>query len=203
MPENQQPVDDDVHEVGRDQHHHDRPHPVGGLQVAAQRRIEQERERAPGDDAEVGRGHAEHRRVQTPRGHEVHEFPRDRHHRRRRDHREPEAVAQPAMALVAGARPVGLRHKGIEPEQQTHPENRERDEHRATEADSADRLRRHASDHDGVDHAHHHPAELGDHDRPRQREHGSELVTQVMNDGAHAKRSRIHDGRPAPGGGRE
>ena len=52
---------------------------------------------------------------------------------------------------------------------------RDGNEQRAAETDRADGFRAEGPDHERVDHAHGHPAKLGDHHRRSQREHRPEL----------------------------
>ena len=75
--------------------------------------------------------------------------------------------------MIAGA--VGLRHQRVEPEQQAHPEDGEGDVQRVADAGGADRRRSERRDHDRVDDAHAHPAELGQHDRHRQTQHRAQV----------------------------
>ena len=82
---------------------------------------------------------------------------------------------QPAVAIVGVAGAVGLRDQGIEPEQQSHPEDGEGDVERVADAGRADRRRSERRDHHRVDQAHAHPAEFSQHDRHCQTQQGREL----------------------------
>ena len=64
----QQPVGGGVDQVGGDQREGHRDHGVDALQVAAQRRVEQQRQRAPDDDAEVALQERHHLRMEAERG---------------------------------------------------------------------------------------------------------------------------------------
>ena len=83
------------------------------------------------------------------------------------------------MTLVDPTRTKGLRHEGVETEQHPHPENADRDEQGAAQADGANRLGAKRPDHERVDHAHGDPSQLGDHHRGREREHRTELFAQI------------------------
>ena len=102
------------------------------------------------------------------------------------------------MALVQPPGAVGVRHQRLEAEQQTHAEDGQGEEQDAADADRADRLRAQRSDDDRVHQPHRHPADLGEDDRARERQHRPQLV---------AKRHALHyirlgGSRPAAGGSR-
>ena len=120
--------------------------------------------------------------------------------RQRRQHRQVDAVAQPAMTLAQVAGAVGLRHEGVEPEQHAHAEDRGREIQDAAQADRADGFGREPADHQRVDDAHEHPAKLGHDDRPGQAQRRQQIAANRIDlragGGRHkrANLSRVHLG---------
>ena len=98
----------------------------------------------------------------------------DRHGQQRG---EREAVEEQAMTLANVARAKRLRHQRVQSQHHRHAENRKRDVHGIADAGGADRLRAERADHDGVDHAHAHPAELGQHHGNGEAQHGPEFAS--------------------------
>jgi hypothetical protein len=100
--------------------------------------------------------------------------------------------------VVAGA--VGLRHDGVEAEQHAHAAGGQREEQDAGEADAGDRFRTERPDHQRVDDAHRHPADLGEDDRPGEAAQRLQFVSPVRR---RAQRRRHGRGHPTiiPGEG--
>ena len=99
-----------------------------------------------------------------------------REHQQRDRNREHDRQDQPALQAARDrelvARAERLRDDRVERHQHTHPEDREHEMIEIAERDGRERLRRHAPDHDRVDDAHQHRADLDQHERrgePEQR----------------------------------
>ena len=105
-----------------------------------------------------------------------HEPPQRGHHRDGRDGGQHAPVDEPATTFVEAPRPERLGDEGVESEQQAHPEDGQGHEQAGSETDGADRGRAKGSDHEGVDHAHGHPAELRKDDRAGQAEHPPSVI---------------------------
>jgi hypothetical protein len=93
---------------------------------------------------------------------------------------------QPSMAVVESSGAETLGHERIKAKEQPHRKYAHAHEDRASDADSADRLRAKASDHEGIDDAHRNPAEFGEDDGRRQCEHRLELAAQITQRQTHA-----------------
>ena len=106
-----------------------------------------------------------------------------------------QAVQQPAVAVAVIAGAVGLRHQRVEPEQQAHAEDREGDVDRVADAGGADRRRSERRDHDRVDDAHAHPAELGQHDGHRQTQHRAKFRPEGRGHRDNDEAASYHRGR--------
>jgi hypothetical protein len=122
-PEDQDPVAAGVHDVRQQQRDHHRSHDPERLQVSPERRVEQQRQRAPRQDGDVGARQAHHRRVQAECRHRLEHAEGHQHQGRRREQRQVHAVAQPAMALVQLTGAERLRHERVEAEKQAHAED--------------------------------------------------------------------------------
>ena len=77
-----------------------------------------------------------------------------------------------ALELTGAER---LRHERVEAEKHAHAEDGGREEQDAAKPHGANGLRCEPADHERVDDAHEHPAELGDDDRPGERQRGGKL----------------------------
>ncbi len=149
------------------------------LEVAPERRVEQQRQDAPRHDAQVGRRQAQHLGIEPPaveRGAERQEHEGDR---QGQEQGERDAVQQPAMAVLQPSGAEGLRHERVETEQQAHGEDADAHEQRRSHAHRPDRLGTDPADHQGIDQPHRHPSELGEDDREREGEHRPELTAQI------------------------
>ena len=165
VAEDEQPVGGGVDGVRAEQ---GRRHPGGetdGLQVPAERGVEQQRQHAPQDDREVRRGEPLDRGVHAPgvegRGHHAGREGQ----RRRQRHRETRPVHEPPPARVEAPPAVGPRDQGIEPQQHADAEHHHREAEDAAHAHRPDSGRPQAAHHCDVDDAHRDPSELGHHDR--------------------------------------
>ena len=116
---------DRVDEVGRHERERHRPDDAERLQVAAERGVEQQRQQAPRDDAQVGRGQRAARRGTAPTGAGARS-------------RRTRAAVRTGAAISASRTPWSsqrwhssrrpgaerVRHQRVEAEQQPHPEDR-------------------------------------------------------------------------------
>ena len=91
---------------------------------------------------------------------------------------EDEAVVEPAVGFVVAAGAVGLGEEGVEREQDAGDAEGEGVVEDLTERGGGDVDGRvgHVADHDGVDDAHGHPAELGGDEREGEGEDGADLL---------------------------
>jgi hypothetical protein len=114
--------------------------------------------------------------------------------RHRGEQPEPQALPQPAPAGVVIAGAVGLRHDGVEAEQDAHAAGGQGEEQDAGEADAADGFRPERADHQRVDDAHRHPADLGQDDGPGEAPERPKFGPPRS---GHARRRRHGRGHPA------
>ena len=167
-PVDQHPVPERVDQVRADQREHHRPDVVRALEIAPERRVQQQERCAENQHREVAAEQRLRFGVNAERGNRQQHRHHHHHQRHRRHQRELHAAGEPAAAQQEIARAIGLGHQRVETEQQAHAENREAEMHRVADARGADRGRAERAHHDRVDHAHPHPAQLGQDDRHRQ-----------------------------------
>ena len=153
-----------VHEVGRHERVHDRSDHMEALQVAPERRVQEQRRGAERNHAEIRSGHAANLGVEAPPVDGEEHRPRDQHHDGRHAEREHDPLVQPAEAIVVAARAGRARDQRIEAEHQSHPEDHDRGEDAAAHARRPDRGRPEAAHHHSVHEAHAHPPDFGEHD---------------------------------------
>ncbi len=79
------------------------------------------------------------------------------------------------MRLRTASGAEGVCHLVVEAHQQAHGEQRDGEEQRAADRDTAQRFGADPADHHGVDQAHGHPSHLGEHHGRRQTHHRIEL----------------------------
>ena len=174
----EEPVEEEIDEIGGDEREGDGTDVIEGLQVTAKGEIDEQRKHAEGEGAQHGEG----LRADGRRRMHVREAERDEQEETEKQPTEKdgedEAVDQPAMRFGEFAGAVGLGDDGIEAEQD------------AAEADGEgvkEDLREggggeggggvgQAADHGGVDQAHGHPAELAEDEGQGEQEHGAEFA---------------------------
>jgi hypothetical protein len=181
------PVHHQVRDVGGDERDHHRPHDAHSLQIAPERRIQQERHDAPREHFEVRLRQAEHPGIESPPAKVPRESDHDRGRRHRHNQAHDDAVQQPAMAVLETTGAERLRHQRIEAEQQAHRKDDDAHEQRAADTDGADGFRAQPSDHERVHHAHGHPSELRHHDWHGQGEHRPEFLSEVAETRQHGE----------------
>ena len=102
----------------------------------------------------------------------------DEDERERETGGEEEAVEEPAVGFVEAACAVGLGEVGVEAEEDAGDAEGEGVVEDLAEGGGGDGEGGvgHVADHDGVDDAHRHPADLGEDERQGEGEHGTDLV---------------------------
>ena len=188
----QHPVAEPVEQVGDDVGEGNDAHLAHSLQVAARAAVEQQRQRAPVEDAQVGAGGGGNFRRDAEAGEAVAGDPEGEHQWRRDDAGQIDALRQPAMALVVIVAAVGLGDQRVEAEEQADAEERRRVVDGVAEGDRADGGGAQRADHDGVDDALGHPAELAQDDRNRENNERAEFGCPVVFGLSHV--SNVRDG---------
>ncbi len=156
----EEPVAEDVDEVGGDEGDRDGTDVVEGLQVAAQGEVEEEDRRSPVEGAEEGCGAEEDLMVDGQAHHREGREGDESHEDCGEDGGEDEAVEEPAVGLVEFACAVGLGDVGVEAEKDAGDAEAEGVVEDLAESSGGDveGWVGHVADHHGVDDAHRHPA---------------------------------------------
>ncbi len=176
VPVDQRPVADRVDDVGGDEREHHRPHQADRLQIAPRRGVDEQRQQRQPQHVEVAADHRDDGRVDAEAIEPGALQPQQAGERHRGEQPEPQALPQPAPAGVVVAGAVGLRDDRVEAEQDAHAAGGQGEEQDAGEADAADGFRPERADHQRVDDAHRHPADLGEDDRPGEAPERPELA---------------------------
>ena len=176
VAEDQHPVRERVHHVRAHQREHHRRHPVHALEIPPKGREEDQKGRAPDGDGKVGLHQRAHFLMKPHRRNRAQQQDANQQEGRRQQQCQGDAVAQPRTALVETPGAVRLRHQRVEAEQQAHAEHGVGEVNGVADAHRADRGGPERAHHDRVDHAHRHPAELGEDHGSRDPQHGFELV---------------------------
>ena len=132
------PVANGVDQVGADEGEHHRLDEPHALQVTAEGRIDEQRHRAPGQRLEECRGLAQNVRMHAELAQRGITGKEQEHDQRAEDQAEVQPLNQPAVALLAPAGSEGLRHQGVQAQEQPHAEDRHGEEERVAQADRAD-----------------------------------------------------------------
>jgi hypothetical protein len=103
---------------------------------------------------------------------------------------EVDAVDQGAVAILATARAKGLRHQGVQSDEDPFAEESEDDEEARGDADRSDRLSRvgKAADHHGVYNHHAHPADFGKDEWKGEAKGGAEFAAEDGEEGHEVER---------------
>ena len=176
MTVNQRPVADRVDDVGGDEREHHRPHQTDRLQIAARGGVDEQRQQRQPQHVEVAADDGDDGRVHAEPVEPAALQPQQAGERHRGEQSEPQALPQPAPAGVVIAGAEGLRDDRVEAEQDPHAAGDQGEEQDAGEADAADGFRPERADHQRVDDAHRHPADLGQDDRPGEAPERPELA---------------------------
>ncbi len=172
------PVEEDVAEVRGDEGEGDGADVIEGLQVAAEGEVEEEGWCSPVEGVEEADGAFHDLRVDGHAAHADRGELDEAEENRCEDGREDEAVVEPAVRFFEATGSVGLREVGIEREQDAGDAEGQGVVEDLAEGGGGDvdgRVR-HVADHDGVDDAHGHPAELGGDERESEGEDGPDLL---------------------------
>ncbi len=176
MAEDEDPVEDDVDQVGRDDGDDDGADPVHGLEGLAQHHEREERQDPGRRRVHVPRGQGDH----VGRLPQRHDHRLDQQERDQGQHRDGQGQQQPPLdpagngGSVPG--PHGLGDDGVQGEQDAHPEDRDEEEVEVAQRHGRQRRRADASDHERVHHAHEHEPDLDRHDGQREADQRAELV---------------------------
>jgi glutathione peroxidase len=179
------PVEEPVDEIGPDIGRRDDVDLAHALQITAGCAVEQQRQRAPQQDAKITRRRNGHLRSDTEADKSETGQAGEQHERRCGDAGEIDALRQPAMAFVVILAAVGLRDQRVEAEQKAHAEERWCVVDGVADGDRADSRRAKLAHHDGVDHALRHPAQLAEDDGNCERDHGAQFASPVGVRGRH------------------
>src|SRR5579885_2445530 len=164
---NENPVKERVDDVCGDQREGDRQDQVHGLDAAADSEIEEQGKESEGQRFHIGNGKGGDGGINMKAAEERAEKPEGHHEQRRHSDGEVDAVDERAVTVFALACSESLGDQGIETDQKSAAEEGNDVEEVGTDADGADgagALRKMA-DHDGIDDAHGHPADLGKDER--------------------------------------
>ena len=173
LPVDQDPVEQDVGQVGEHNHDDDRTQPAERLQALAEHDEEKERQNARREAHAVGGGQRHHvRGLAEQRENRGSGCEQDRA-RDRQKKREDDAPLYATRHRGRVTRPEGLGHDRIEHHQRAHAEHGRHEEVEVAQGHRREPLGRDMADHDGVDHAHAHDADLDEDDRQRQVQHGA------------------------------
>src|SRR5579883_1326759 len=188
------PVEEGVDDVGGDQREGHGPDQIHGLNAAADSEIEEQRKESEGQRLHVRHGEGGNGGVNTKTAEERAEKPKGCHEQRGHGDGEIGAINQRAMTIFALAGAEGLGNQGIESNEESAAEEGEHVEQIGADGDGANgagALRKMA-DHDGIDDAHGHPADLGKDEREgeahswaqlaakcSEADHGSEWLLEV------------------------
>jgi hypothetical protein len=163
MSEDQQPVSEHIDQVGGDQRESDRPNMMKRLNVAAQNGVKEQERQTP--DQHVGKGDRLDANWpgDTDEGQNWRPAEDAGGKNRSRAYAESESGCKGAPRPKPILRAECVGNERVEPGQETDSENSEGVEKRVADAGGADRdgAVGQPSDHDGVDHAHRHPAQFG------------------------------------------
>jgi len=174
----EEPVAEDVDEVGGDESDGDGADVVEGLQVAAEGEVEEEDRRPPVKGAEEGCSAEEDLMVDGQAHHRDWREGDEAHEDGGENGGKDEAMEKPAVGFVEFACSVGLGEVGVEAEKDAGDAEAEGVVEDLAEGGCGDVDCRigHVADHDGVDDAHRHPTEFGEDEGKGEGEHGSDLL---------------------------
>ena len=178
VTEDEEPVADYVDEIRCDERDRNRTDVVKGLEVAAEGEVEKECGGAVVERAEEGDRDGENIVVDGEAQHDERSRYDDEDKREREAGCEEKAVEEPTVGFIKATGAVGLCEEGIKTEENTGDTEGYGVVKNLAEGGGRDGESwvGHMSDHDGVDDAHRHPADLGENERKGEREHGPDLV---------------------------
>ena len=164
------PIKKKIDEIRGDEGEGHWPDHVHGLDAAADGEIKHQREQADGQRFHVRNREARHHGIDVEGLQERAEEPDGNHEERRHDQAEVNAVDQGTVAIFAFACAEGLGDERVQANQQPATEKGYDVENAGADADGADRIGAvwQVADHDGVNDAHGHPADLGEDERERE-----------------------------------
>jgi len=176
MTVNERPVPYPVDEVGGDEREGDRADALDSLKVPAEGSVEEQRQSAPVEHAQVLRGLRADRGIRAEVWKDQRRGPEKDHEKGREDKREVDALREPAMALVEVAASIGLRDERVETEEDAYAEERGRVIDGVAHADGADGFGAETAHHDGVHDRHGHPSKLRENDWDGEREQRTQFA---------------------------
>ena len=180
MSVDQRPIADQIHKIGGDEREHDRKHDVDRLQITAERKVGEQRQRAPIERAQE----RAHRLYQFRADSETVHQRRPKRYGQHEDWSQREGEKQPVhqreSCVIEIFATVGMRDESIESQQQAAAKDRDAVIKALAQPGGPDGYGTvgQPSHHDGVDDAHAHPADLGDDEGKGQAQREDEIRAQ-------------------------
>jgi len=180
VAEDEEPVAYDIDEVGGDECPGDGADMVEGLQVAAEGEVEEERGSSPVECVEERDGAGDDVVLDGKTEHDWWSADDDEDESEGESCGEDEAVQEPPVGFVEAACAVRLGEVGVETKENACETEGDRVVEDLTQGYSGDGecWVGHVSDHDGVDDAHRHPANLSEDERQGEDKHGPDLASE-------------------------
>ena len=171
------PVADEVDDVGGDESEGNGAHHVHALECAANGEVQEQRKHADGEGAHVRSGENDDAGFDAHALVKVRKKPNGKREQRSDSDGEIDAVDEGAVAIFATTGAKGLRDESVEADEQTFSAEGEDDEEAGADADGGDGFGAagEATDHDGVNDVHAHPAEFGEDERKGEAQSGAQL----------------------------
>ena len=176
IPEDQQPVEQDVREVAQHDRDDDRSCQSHRLEQLTEDQERVEGEKAGNADQHVRRGQR-HQLLRLPeRAQHVFRRQQQRSQDEAHYHREQQTALHRQRDGFFVLRSHGLRDERIQDEQHAQAEHRDHEEIKIPDRCGGERFRREPPHHDRVHHAHHHQSDLDDDDRRSERDQRAEFA---------------------------